>query len=157
MYETRQNDWILLITQEENEQRADHDAITRAGWPDECILTANAEEAVGFLSQRLQNHTERPGIIVVDLDDTTGENRERLKSLMRSFKSRETHLRTIPLIMLVRDNAREDTDDWYRAGVNAVALRSRDFESAVVFFRSLRTFWRERVTLPDADWPSYNR
>lgn len=81
------NSWMLLIAQNEIEQEENRRALIEADYPEANILTTTPEEAADFLSGRLHDaRIKRPGLIIVDLDNTEGENRARLKRLVKSLK-----------------------------------------------------------------------
>lgn len=149
----KNNDWMLLITQDEKEREGNRRALVEAGYPEANILTTTAEEAADYLYGRLYDERiKRPGLIIVDLDHAGDENRARLKRLLKHLKE-DPELLPIPLIMIVRgDHVQEDIDEWYAIGVNAVAARPNSHDAAVDFYRSLNRFWRERVVLPEAKW-----
>jgi hypothetical protein len=148
-----QNDWVLLVTQDENELETDREALTEAGFNVGCIVTAKAEDAVHrLLGREGYERYKRPGLVIVDLDHTRGENRDQLRHLIADLKE-DAELRSLPVLLLMRESKMEDVNVWYKVGVNACAVRPDTHGAMVDFYRSVKTFWRERVLLPENDWP----
>jgi two-component system, chemotaxis family, response regulator Rcp1 len=148
-----QNDWVLLVTQDDTELETDREALSEAGFDTEYIVTAKADDAAHrLLGREGFERYKRPGLVIIDLDHTFGEGRSRLRRLVADLKE-DADLRLIPVLLLMRENRMEDVNAWYQVGVNACAVRPDSHVSMVDFYRTVQTFWRERVLLPENDWP----
>jgi hypothetical protein len=150
-----QNDWVLIIAEDEEVEAEDRRLLVEVGWPESGIRSARGGDALEFINSRLltEKLRERPGLILFDLDHNSEAGRERLRQLMMALKRSET-FKTLPLVMLLRPGYNlEDVAAWYSEGVNAVALRpNHSGEDARQLFRSLSAFWRDTALLPDTSW-----
>ncbi len=150
-----QNDWLLVIAENEEVEAEDTALLVRAGFPEKGIRTAKGDDALGFINSRLmaEKLRERPGLLIFDLDHASGEGRARLKKLMMALKGTPEY-KSLPLLMLVRpDYHPDDVVQWYKEGINAVALRpNKSEEDALAFFKSLHAFWQGKVVLVDPSW-----
>jgi len=144
---------ILLIVEETDEQRTDRSVLIESGYATDSVTTATGEDAFHILfGSEEEKAGLRPSLVIIDLDHTREPGRSLLHRLVNKLKNDTSH-RVIPVLLLVRGDTHDNVMGWYRSGVNAVAIRPDNHDEMVAFFRSVRAFWSENVTLADELWP----
>lgn len=87
--------------------------------------------------------TDRPGLILLDLNMPRKDGREAL----REIKADQV-LRQIPVVVLTTSKSDEDIVRSYDLGVNSFITKPVTFEGLVEVMRTLQKYWFEIVELP---------
>ncbi|HET6568918.1 MAG TPA: hypothetical protein VFG50_13210 [Rhodothermales bacterium] len=144
---------ILLIVDETDEQRTDESVLIESGYSADAVKALTGEDAFHVLfGDGDEKASRKPSLVIIDLDHTREPGRSVLQHLVTELKDDAAH-RVIPVLLLVRESQHEDVLAWYKTGVNAVAVRPESHDDMVAFFKSVRAFWSENVTLADDLWP----
>lgn len=87
--------------------------------------------------------TDRPGIILLDLNMPRKDGREALKEIKSDPK-----LRDIPIVVFTTSKAEEDIYRSYQLGVNSFITKPVTFENLIHVVQTLGRYWFEIVELP---------
>lgn len=90
--------------------------------------------------------SERPGIILLDLNMPRKDGREALKEI----KS-DPNLSSIPVVVFTTSKAEEDIYKSYQLGVNSFITKPVTFENLIQVMQALGTYWLEIVELPKSN------
>lgn len=102
----------------------------------------DGQEAIDLL---LSGEEPLPTLILLDLNLPKLDGIEVLKEIRGHLA-----LRHIPVIMLTTSSRTEDVLRGYTAGANAYIIKPVDLPEFQRVMDTLRLFWTEMVTLPDA-------
>ncbi|HEX8390160.1 MAG TPA: response regulator [Candidatus Saccharimonadales bacterium] len=111
----------------------------------------DGEELLDYLRARgdyANQSTERPGVILLDLNMPRKDGREALKEI----KS-DPDLRDIPVVVFTTSKAEEDIYRSYQLGVNSFITKPVTFDNLINVMQALGKYWFEIVELPKNDGP----
>lgn len=113
------------------------------------IRVKDGEELLDYLLGRGEYEnvqTQRPGVILLDLNMPRKDGREALKEI----KSDES-LRDIPVVVFTTSKAEEDIYKSYQLGVNSFITKPVTFENLISVMKTLGKYWFEIVELPQSN------
>lgn len=88
--------------------------------------------------------TNRPALILLDIDFHAKENGFDLLTLFRA----DRRSAVLPIIMLTNSHVPTDVLSAYNSGVSSFTSKPTSMAEWRDYFRVLRTYWLETVTLP---------
>jgi CheY-like chemotaxis protein len=136
---------ILVI-----EDSADHWMLMKSAL-EQCIPEMNPvyvnkpEEALELLSEWSTQEWELPKLIFQDLYMPA---REDGWHLLKQIKTLSSSCNRIPVVMLSSSDNRTDIVEAYQRGVASYLIKPTAFTDWLTYFRELRTYWLDTVTLP---------
>ncbi|UFH53323.1 response regulator [Spirosoma sp. KNUC1025] len=104
-----------------------------------------SEKALTLLQDWSTQEWEIPKLIFQDL---YLPNRENGWHLLEQIKSMAAPCNRIPVVMLSSSNNRADIEEAYLRGSASYLVKPTNFETWLTYFRELRAYWWETVTLP---------
>lgn len=111
------------------------------------VVAKTEEEALAFLNQCLLEEWNLPKLILLDLylpDRETGWR------LLEQIKKMPAALHKVPVVLLSHSTNRSDITEAYERGCSSYLVKPGAFNDWLSYFRTLRTYWWETVTLPNA-------
>lgn len=90
--------------------------------------------------------SERPGIILLDLNMPRKDGREALREIKSDPK-----LNSIPVVVFTTSKAEEDIYKTYQLGVNSFITKPVTFDNLIQVMQTLGTYWLEIVELPKSN------
>ena len=109
------------------------------------VLATTAQQALTMLEEWHCQEWDVPKLILLDLylpDRTDGW------ALLRQIKRLPSPCNQIPVIILSASSDSTDISDSYQFGSSSYVIKPKDFSDWLIYFRELRTYWWETVTLP---------
>lgn len=103
------------------------------------------DQALALLSEWCIQEWEMPKLILQDLylpDRADGWY------LLERIKAMAAPCNQIPVVILSSSNYRADIEEAYQRGSASYLIKPTDFAEWLTYFRELRTYWWETVTLP---------
>lgn len=110
-----------------------------------AIRAATPAETQPLLMNWRTNEWEMPKLIVLDLYVPERENAWQFLQQIRSMPS---PCNQVPVVLLSYSNAPADINEAYQRGVSSYLVKPTEFSGWLDYFRQLRTYWWETVTLP---------
>ena len=110
---------------------------------------ATIEEALMFLQEWRYQEWEIPKLILLDLylpNNSDG------RQLLKQIRAMSTPISQIPIVMLTSSKDRTDIEEAYQLGISAYMVKPVEFADWLTFFRQLRIYWWETVTLPPTQY-----
>ena len=107
----------------------------------EPCVAVDGEQAMDMLYQRNGYQTmPRPDLILLDLDipKKTGQQ------VLLEIKS-DTHLKTIPVLVLTSSRSKADITSCYQKHANAYMVKPSDFHDLVELVEKVEGFWFSQV------------
>ncbi|SFC88060.1 response regulator [Spirosoma endophyticum] len=132
------------------EDSADHSVLMKSALQ-QCIpeVTAvfvdNSEEALELLNEWSTQEWELPKLIFQDL---YLPSREDGWHLLEQIKTMSPSCNRVPVVMLSSSDDRTDIVDAYIRGVASYLVKPTDYADWLTYFKELRTYWIDTVTLP---------
>lgn len=111
------------------------------------VVVKTEGETVAFLNQCLLEEWNIPKLILLDLylpDRETGWQ------LLEQIKAMPAALGKVPVVLLSSSASRSDITEAYERGCSSYLVKPGAFDDWLSYFRMLRTYWWETVTLPNA-------
>jgi CheY-like chemotaxis protein len=130
---------ILVADDDPEDRQLIKEALQESRLLNEVQFVADGEE----LMARLQDSTELPGLVLLDLNMPRKDGREALKEIKSNPR-----LKQIPVVVLTTSKAEEDIYRTYNLGVNSFITKPVTFTSLVEVMRDLGRYWFEVVELP---------
>lgn len=136
---------VLII-----EDSADHSVLMKSALH-HCIPEVNPvfvdkpEEALELLYEWSTQEWELPKLIFQDL---YLPSREDGWHLLEQIKTMSPSCNRVPVVMLSSSDNRADIVDAYIRGVASYLVKPTDFSDWLTYFKELRTYWIDTVTLP---------
>ncbi|GAB2570376.1 response regulator [Spirosoma areae] len=138
----------LLIIDDSSDHRVIIANAARQCLPEvRIILVASEEEAVAYFDTCRLEEWDVPKLILLDLylpDRTTGWR------LLEQIKAIPTALGKIPVVLLSNSTSPADIAEAYERGCSSYIIKPGNFDNWLEYFRTLRSYWWETVTLPKA-------
>jgi CheY-like chemotaxis protein len=110
------------------------------------VRVKDGEELIDYLLKRndyADTETERPGVILLDLNMPRKDGREALKEIKTN-----PELSDIPVVVFTTSKAEEDIYKSYKLGVNSFITKPVTFDKLITTMTSLGKYWFEIVELP---------
>lgn len=134
------------------ENNPDHGIIissaVRECLPEVNVVVVKTEgETVAYLNHCLLEEWDVPKLILMDLylpDRQTGWR------LLEQIKEMPNALAKVPVVILSSSASRSDITEAYERGCSSYLVKPGAFDDWLSYFRMLRTYWWETVTLPNA-------
>ena len=110
------------------------------------VLVTNEKEALVYLSQCQLEEWDVPKLILMDLYLPERQNAWRL---LEHIKAMPAALSKIPVVLLSHSTSRCDITEAYERGCASYLVKPSKYDDWLAYFRTLRTYWWETVTLPN--------
>ena len=111
----------------------------------ELVCAETSDQALTLLNGWITQEWELPKLILQDLYLPNKVDGWRL---LAQIKSMSPVSRQIPIVMLSSSNCQADIDEAYQYGSTLYLVKPFDFDGWLTYFKELRTYWWETVTLP---------
>ena len=89
--------------------------------------------------------TERPGLILLDLNLPGTDGREVLSEIKQ-----DDQLKTIPVVVMTTSSNPKDIEECYRSGVNSYMLKPTNIEQLKISIQLFINYWYKVVVMPGA-------
>jgi CheY-like chemotaxis protein len=109
------------------------------------VLATNAQQVMTMLDEWHSQEWDAPKLILLDL---YLPERADGWALLRQIKSMPSPCNQIPVIILSGSNDSADIADSYQFGSSSYIVKPKDFSGWLTYFKELRIYWWETVTLP---------
>ena len=139
---------ILMVEDDPRDVELTLTALEQYNLANEVVVVGDGEEALDYLYQRgsyaNDAPTERPSLILLDLNLPGTDGREVLEQLKADQK-----LRDIPVVVLTTSSDPRDVHASYRAGANSYIQKPIDRDGLYNAIRQLKDYWFDVVLLPE--------
>jgi CheY-like chemotaxis protein len=143
---------ILIAEDDADDRLMAQEALEECRLANRTQFVENGVELLAYLRRQGKyaepGTTQRPGLILLDLNMPKMDGREAL----REIKADPT-LRRIPVVVMTTSKAEEDIYRTYDLGVSSYVAKPVTFEGLVEVMKTLGRYWFEIVELPDASKP----
>ena len=116
------------------------------------VVVANEQEVMAYLNECSTDTSKIPTLILLDLyfpDRQTGWR------MLEHIQRLSGTLGNIPVVLLSYSTARTDINEAYDRGCSSYLCKPETSDDWLNYFRAVRTYWWETVTLPKIDASSY--
>ncbi len=103
------------------------------------------DHARDLLVEWSRDEWEMPKLILLDLYLPERNNGWQVLAYIRSLP---TPCNQVPVVMLSSSNVQDDISEAYRRGSSSYLVKPTAFSEWLDYFKQLRTYWWETVTLP---------
>ncbi len=137
---------ILMADDDDDDFMLTQKALKESKLLNTLIRVKDGEDLLDYLTMRGPyegKKTQRPGVILLDLNMPRKDGREALKEI----KSNE-QLNDIPVVVFTTSQAEEDIYRSYKLGVNSFITKPVTFENLIAVMSALGKYWFEIVELP---------
>lgn len=113
------------------------------------VRAANPQQALSLLDEWRYQEWEVPKLILLDLylpDSTDGWY------LLEQIKAMPSPFRQIRIVMLSSSDITADIAKGYELGISSYMVKPTIFSDWLTYFRELRTYWWETVSLPTTSY-----
>ncbi|RIV26759.1 response regulator [Fibrisoma montanum] len=110
-----------------------------------ALRVSTAGEAETYLAHCLTNQASLPKIMLLDL---YLPDAEQSWVLLRKIKQANSPYIRMPVVVFSYSNLQEDINELYRYGGTSYIVKPSSFDQWLAYFRSMRQYWWETVTLP---------
>jgi CheY-like chemotaxis protein len=135
---------VLIIEDSRDQQVLIRYALQQSMPGIESVGVYNEEEAIAYLDECINQQRDLPRLVLLDLYLPEAEDGWRLLQRLKSYPSR----RSMPVVVLSVSSAEDDVHRSYQLGANSYIAKPLDFEHWLTYFKTLRQYWWETVTLP---------
>lgn len=140
---------ILMADDDDDDYMLTQKALNESKLLNTLIRVKDGEELLDYLLGRGEynkENTQRPGVILLDLNMPRKDGREALKEIKSNPK-----LHDIPVVVFTTSKAEEDIYRSYQLGVNSFITKPVTFENLINVMKALGRYWFEIVELPNND------
>lgn len=138
----------LLIIEDDPDHGIIIENAARQSLPEvKLILVRTEAEAMAYAEQCRLAEWELPKLILLDLYLPERDNGWRL---LEQFKSMPDALSKVPVVLLSNSNSRDDIAEAYDRGCSSYLVKPVGLNDWSEYFKTLRIYWWETVTLPKA-------
>ncbi|GAB3966590.1 response regulator [Spirosoma terrae] len=109
------------------------------------VRASNSAMALELLQSWTIEEWELPKLILQDLYVPT---REEGWNLVKEIKEMSPVCNRIPLVMFSSSQDPDDVNEAYQLGVSSYLVKPLDFSDWLAYFKQLRSYWWDTVTLP---------
>jgi CheY-like chemotaxis protein len=135
---------ILMADDDEDDRDLARDAFEVAGLEGEIRFVLDGQDLLDYLRDRdRQRATDRPGIIVLDLNMPRMDGREALSEIKA-----DSSLCKIPVVVLTTSTDDADIRRCYCAGASSFIAKPVTHAGLVDVMRRLKDYWFNCVELP---------
>ncbi len=144
----RPKSFIILIADDDDDDCIlTQEALAESRLANAARIVRDGEELMDYLYNRGQYTDKklapRPDLIFLDLNMPKKDGREALREIKA-----DSHLRSIPIIVLTTSKAEEDIHRSYDLGANSFIIKPMTFSSLVEVMKTIGKYWFETVKLP---------
>jgi CheY-like chemotaxis protein len=140
---------ILMADDDDDDFMLTQKALNESKLLNTLIRVKDGEELLDYLLKKNNyndENTQRPGVILLDLNMPRKDGREALKEIKST-----PELRDIPVVVFTTSKAEEDIYRSYQLGVNSFITKPVTFENLITVMQALGRYWFEIVELPNSD------
>ena len=140
---------ILMADDDDDDFMLTQKALNESKLLNTLIRVKDGEELLDYLLKRgeyTSENTQRPGVILLDLNMPRKDGREALKEIKSN-----PDVRDIPVVVFTTSKAEEDIYRSYQLGVNSFITKPVTFENLINVMQALGRYWFEIVELPNHD------
>jgi CheY-like chemotaxis protein len=138
---------ILMADDDEDDCLMAREAFKEVKLLNDLRIVEDGEELMDYLHQQGKyvdpRTSQRPGLILLDLNMPRKDGREALKEIKA-----DPDLRKIPVVVLTTSKAEEDILRTYDLGVNSFIVKPVTFVQLVDIVKTLSKYWFQIVELP---------
>lgn len=137
---------ILMADDDDDDFMLTQKALKESKLLNNLIRVRDGEELIDYLLGRGNYEgtiTERPGVILLDLNMPRKDGREALKEIKSN-----PEINDIPVVVFTTSKAEEDIYKSYKLGVNSFITKPVTFDKLISTMTSLGKYWFEIVELP---------
>ncbi|MDS0477480.1 response regulator [Natrinema sp. 1APR25-10V2] len=134
---------VLVIEDDADDVRRIRDAFAGLCLEISIDVAADGEEALAILTDRLDDPSSMPDLVLLDLDLPQMSGLEFLETI-----SDEPALTRLPILVLTRSASLEDIDESYDLAANAYLTKPTDESGYDELVTAVAEFWFERAVLP---------
>ena len=131
---------ILIVDDSPDDFEATKRAFSKASLRNEIQHCESGESALAYLRSPT---TERPGIILLDLNMPGLDGRKTLEIIKKTES-----LKKIPIVILTTSSDERDVKACYELGANTYIQKPVDFDGLIAAIRRLKEYWFEIALLP---------
>lgn len=138
---------ILMADDDDDDFLLTKKALKESKLLNTLVRVHDGEELLHYLLNKGEYETiptERPGVILLDLNMPRKDGREALKEIKSN-----PDLQDIPVVVFTTSKAEEDIYKSYKLGVNSFITKPVTFESLLDVMKTLGNYWFEIVQLPN--------
>jgi two-component system, chemotaxis family, response regulator Rcp1 len=136
---------ILLVEDSPSDIRLTREALKQSPVPVQIIVARDGVEAIDYLHQAKLGLTDRPDLVLLDLNLPRKNGREVLAEVKSS-----PALKQIPVLVLTSSRSDEDISEAYSLNANCYITKPADLSEYVNVLKAVEDFWLFTATLPDA-------
>ena len=136
---------ILMADDDDDDFLLTQKALKASKLLNTLVRVGDGEELMDYLLARGEyenQETQRPGIILLDLNMPRKDGREALAEI-KSYD----HLKDIPVVVFTTSKAEEDVFKTYQLGVSSFITKPVTFNNLLEVMSSLGRYWFEIVEL----------
>ncbi len=140
---------ILMADDDDDDYILTKKALKESKLLNTLIRVKDGEELIDYLLSRGDYEgveTERPGVILLDLNMPRMDGREALKEIKSN-----PELRNIPIVIFTTSKAEADIYKSYQLGSNSFITKPVTFDNLIKVMATLGSYWFEIVALPTDD------
>ena len=137
---------LLIIEDNPDHAVFIHNAVRQCLPEVKLVLVTTEEEALAYLSHCQLEEWDVPKLILLDLYLPERQNAWRL---LERIKTMPAALSKIPVVLLSYSTSRSDITEAYERGCSSYLVKPDKYDDWLTYFRTLRTYWWETVTLPN--------
>jgi CheY-like chemotaxis protein len=135
---------VLLVEDNPGDVRLVKEALRDCEVPLNLTVATDGEQAFRLLfDSSADGRRPRPDLILLDLNLPKRSGHEVLEGVKT-----DSHLRTIPVVVVSSAASREEVNRAYKLSANCYVRKPLDLETTLQTIRDVCTFWFQRVTLP---------
>jgi two-component system response regulator len=134
---------ILIVEDSPDDFEATKRAFNKANLRNEIRHCVSGEDALAYLRS---NTSERPGIILLDLNMPGLDGRKTLEIIKKTES-----LKKIPIVILTTSTDERDVKACYELGANTYIQKPVDFDGLIAAIRRLKEYWFEIAILPKSN------
>lgn len=138
---------IVMADDDDDDYLITQKALKESKLLNKLYRVKDGEELIDFLKQRgdyeHKLESERPGVILLDLNMPRKDGREALQEIKSDPK-----LSSIPVVVFTTSQAEEDIYKTYELGVNSFITKPVTFDKLIEVMTTLGDYWFKIVTLP---------
>ena len=140
---------ILMADDDDDDYLLTKKALQESKLANTLIRVKDGDELLDYLCRRgdyKDAPTERPGVILLDLNMPRKDGREALREIKANDDFKD-----IPVVIFTTSKAEEDIYRSYQLGSNSFITKPVTFENLIQVMQTLGTYWLEIVELPKSN------
>ncbi|MCU1294442.1 MAG: response regulator, receiver [Bryobacterales bacterium] len=140
---------MLVIEDSPSDVRLIQEAVRENNICCELVVARDGVEGLAYLRKVDQGVTERPDLILLDLNLPRKNGREVLAEVKTS-----PGLKQIPVLVVTSSRSEDDVNEAYTLNANCFISKPYNLEEYIAVVRSIDEFWGHTATLPEAGGPA---